>query len=67
MGGVDLQQVVEVGGEDEGAALHQLQHGAQEVLAGVLHLALQAVEHLVQAVFEEGGAHVARSLWEGTH
>lgn len=60
--GVDLQQVVEVGGEDQRAALHQLQHGAQQVLAGVLHLALQVVKHLIEAVLEERGAHVARAL-----
>lgn len=64
VGGVDLQQVVEVGGEDQGAALHQLQHGAQQVLAGVLHLALQVVKHLVEAVLEECGAHVAGALKE---
>lgn len=62
--GVDLQQVVEVGGEDQRAALHQLQHGAQQVLAGVLHLALQVVKHLVEAVLEERGAHVACALKE---
>lgn len=59
---VDLQQVVEVGGEDEGSALHQLQHGAQQVLSRVLHLALQVVKDLVEAVFEKCGAHVSRPL-----
>lgn len=62
--GVDLQQVVEVGGEDQRATLHQLQHRAQQVLAGVLHLALQVVKHLVEAVLEECGAHVACALKE---
>lgn len=62
VGRVDLQQVVEVGGEDERAALHQLQHGAQQMLSGVLHLALQVVKDLVEAVFEKGGAHVSRPL-----
>lgn len=64
VGGVDLQQVVKVGGEHQSAALHQLQHGAQQVLAGMLHLALQVVEHLVEAVLEECGAHVACALEE---
>lgn len=58
----DLQQVVKVGGEHQRAALHQLQHRAQQVLPSMLHLALEVVKHLVEAVLKERGAHVACAL-----
>lgn len=59
----DLQQVVVVGGQDQGALLHQAEDGLQH--QRVLDVLLQAVEHLHQAVLEEAGLGVPRALRKG--
>lgn len=64
MSSVDFQQVVKVGGEDQRAALHQLQHRAQQMLPCMLHLTLQVVKHLVEAVLEKRRTHIAGALKE---